>query len=204
MTSIGFFDLAIAAPSMKAALEAWGTKQNLFQRGFAKETADPAIVAATMAHPGLVLRRAVGTKGEFSESAALPKSLPTTTSKQVAKRKEKQAKKSRFVKRELEPKVQKAAVIEFEKEKARREKKRAEEEAEQRKAELAKEREEQRRQIAVQKAEAILERARAQHEERIQGLQAKKDSIDEQLNAERQRWRDEEEKLDAKIREARR
>jgi colicin import membrane protein len=29
-TSIGFFDLAIAAPSMKAALDARGSKSNLF------------------------------------------------------------------------------------------------------------------------------------------------------------------------------
>src|SRR6185437_10912346 len=114
---VGFFDLAIAAPSMKAALEAWGSKQNLFQRGFAKETDDPAIVAATTAHPGLVLRRAVGTKGEFSENADLPKSLPTATSKRLAKT----VKKSRFVKHELDENVQKASVIEFGKEKARRE-----------------------------------------------------------------------------------
>jgi hypothetical protein len=31
-TSLGFFDLAIAAPSMKAALEAWGADSNLFTR----------------------------------------------------------------------------------------------------------------------------------------------------------------------------
>jgi colicin import membrane protein len=60
-TSIGFFDLATAAPSMKAALEAWGSKANLFHQGFAKEAGDPAIIAATMAKPGVVLRRAVGT-----------------------------------------------------------------------------------------------------------------------------------------------
>jgi colicin import membrane protein len=36
-TSQGFFDLAIAAPSMKAALEAWGANSNLFHQGFAKE-----------------------------------------------------------------------------------------------------------------------------------------------------------------------
>jgi colicin import membrane protein len=29
-TSLGFYDLAIAAPSMKAALEAWGAGSNLF------------------------------------------------------------------------------------------------------------------------------------------------------------------------------
>jgi hypothetical protein len=46
-TSLGLFDLAIAAPSMKAALQAWGSKTNLFQQGFAKQTDDPAIVAAT-------------------------------------------------------------------------------------------------------------------------------------------------------------
>src|SRR4051812_48074180 len=36
-TSLGFFDLAIAAPSMKAALEAWGAGSNLFHQGIAKE-----------------------------------------------------------------------------------------------------------------------------------------------------------------------
>ena len=75
-TSLGFFDLAIAAPSMKAALQAWGSKTNLFHQGFAKETDDPAIVAATFAKPGVVLRRPVGSDGAFSEHAELPKELP--------------------------------------------------------------------------------------------------------------------------------
>ena len=48
-TSLGFYDQAIAAPSMKAALEAWGASSNLFHQGAAKETDDPDIVAATMA-----------------------------------------------------------------------------------------------------------------------------------------------------------
>jgi len=38
---------------MKAALEAWGSKQNLFHQGFAKETDDSKVVAATMAKPGI-------------------------------------------------------------------------------------------------------------------------------------------------------
>jgi colicin import membrane protein len=121
-TCLGFFDLAIAASSMKAALEAWGSKQNLFQRGFAKETDDPAIVAATMAHPGLVLRRAVGTEDKFSENASLPKSFSTTTSKQAIKATKKPVEKRRFIKHEPYAKAQNAAVIEFAKEKARREK----------------------------------------------------------------------------------
>jgi hypothetical protein len=52
-TSVGFFDLAIAAPSMKAALEAWGSSSNLFHQGFAKEVDDPEVVAATM-HGGII------------------------------------------------------------------------------------------------------------------------------------------------------
>lgn len=39
-TSAGFFDLAVAAPSMKAALEAWGSTRNLFHEGFAKASED--------------------------------------------------------------------------------------------------------------------------------------------------------------------
>jgi hypothetical protein len=35
-TSLGFFDQAIAAPSMKAALEAWGADSNLFHQGAAR------------------------------------------------------------------------------------------------------------------------------------------------------------------------
>jgi hypothetical protein len=32
-TSLGFYDMAIAAPSKKAALEAWGAGSNLFHQG---------------------------------------------------------------------------------------------------------------------------------------------------------------------------
>ena len=51
-TSLGFFDQAIAAPSMKAALEAWGADSNLFHQGAAKESHDPDVIAATLAKPG--------------------------------------------------------------------------------------------------------------------------------------------------------
>jgi len=56
-TSLGFFDLAIAAPSMKAALESWGADSNLFHQGVAKQSEDPDVIAATMAVPGVVLCR---------------------------------------------------------------------------------------------------------------------------------------------------
>src|SRR5215813_4433592 len=86
-TSLGFFDLAIAAPSMKAALEAWGSHTNLFHHGLAKEADDPDIVAATMAKPGVVLKRAVGSNDRFSEDAKLPRHLINDgTSRTSAKR----------------------------------------------------------------------------------------------------------------------
>jgi colicin import membrane protein len=73
VTESGFFELAVAAPSMKAALKDWGIAVNLFQQGLARQTDDPAIAAAAEAEPGKVLRRPIGSKGPFRESAELPK-----------------------------------------------------------------------------------------------------------------------------------
>src|SRR3954447_11903678 len=96
-TSLGFFDLAIAAPSMKAALQAWGADSNLFHQGVAKQTDDPEVVAATLAKPGVILRRPVGSHGPFKQHAGLPKHLssdkpehrpvkaPTKRNKQVSR-----------------------------------------------------------------------------------------------------------------------
>src|SRR3974377_568047 len=74
-TSLGFFDLAVAAPSMKAALEAWGADSNLFHQGAAKQSEDPDVVAAPMAAPGVVLKGPVGSSGPFKEDAELPTNL---------------------------------------------------------------------------------------------------------------------------------
>jgi hypothetical protein len=74
-TSLGFFDLAVATPSMKAALEACGTDSNLFRQGTARQNEDPDVIEATMAAPGVVLKRAVGPRGPFREHAKLPTDL---------------------------------------------------------------------------------------------------------------------------------
>ena len=74
-------DLAIAAPSMKAALAAWGSNSNLFHQGVAKEAEDPRVIAAAMARPGVVLKRAVGSTGRFVEHADLPTDLPSGSSR---------------------------------------------------------------------------------------------------------------------------
>ena len=73
--SLGFFDQAIAAPSMKAALEARGADSNLFHQGVAKESDDSDVMAAIMAKPGIVLKRPVGSDGPFGENPGLPTDL---------------------------------------------------------------------------------------------------------------------------------
>src|SRR5579862_7820115 len=83
-TSLGFFEQAIAAPSMKAALEAWGADSNLFHQGAAKESTDPDVIAATMKKPGVVLKRPVGSGGPFGEHAELPKDFGLREKKKPA------------------------------------------------------------------------------------------------------------------------
>lgn len=73
LTDLGFFQLAVATPSMNAALAAWGLTHNVFAQGLAKETRDAKIVAAAQAKPGTVLRRPVGSHGAFTRNAELPK-----------------------------------------------------------------------------------------------------------------------------------
>ncbi|MGY3449860.1 hypothetical protein [Bradyrhizobium sp. USDA 4353] len=70
-TSLGFCDFAIAAPFMKAALEAWRAGSNLFHQDVAKETKDRDVVAATMAKPSVALKRAAGSSGRSGEHAGL-------------------------------------------------------------------------------------------------------------------------------------
>ena len=77
LTDSGFFQLAVAAPSMQAALRAWGMTHNVFADGLAKETKDAKIVEAATAQPGVVLRRPLSGKAAFSTDAKLPKVKPS-------------------------------------------------------------------------------------------------------------------------------
>ncbi|MFS2108123.1 hypothetical protein ACCC88_00420 [Sphingomonas sp. Sphisp140] len=63
-TAIGFHDAYVAAPSQKAALEAWGAEANLFARGAAEVVDDPELSVEPLAHPGQVIRRSRGTEAE--------------------------------------------------------------------------------------------------------------------------------------------
>src|SRR5215468_3034515 len=126
-TSLGFYDLAIAAPSMKAALEAWGAGSNLFHQGVAKETDDPDVVAATMSKPGVVLKRPEGSSGRFAEQSDLPSGLESTGKSN--RRDSRRAKPAKRPPPEMSERDARKAAAEFEKEQKRREAERAREEA---------------------------------------------------------------------------
>lgn len=193
-TSAGFFDLAVAAPSMKAALEAWGSKNNLFQHGFAKVSEDPKIVAATMAHPGVVLRRAVGSTGAFSEHAQLPTDLPVGNARRTP---EKRSAKRREPPREaVDDKTAREAARAFEKEQKRRD-------SERRREEAKREKERERREQAIAAAEAALEQAGRDHRARLDEIEKDRAALDRRAQAEDARWRKKKEELEAGLRKAR-
>lgn len=201
-TSLGFYDQAVAAPSMKAALDAWGAKSNLFHQGIAKETDDPDIVAATMASPGVVLRRPVGSDGPFTEHAELPTDLagdedrPRSRSKpkkRPAKTANKTAKKSS---RSKDDRQARQAAAAFAKEEQRRESARRKEEA-------ARARERARREKAVAAAQAVLDKARREHQARVDEIEAERAALDERAAVEEKRWDKERIKLEEAVRRAR-
>jgi len=70
----GFYESVLAVPSKTAALKTWGSQQNLFAEGFAKPATDEHAIAAALAHPGVPLVRAVGSRDPFEVKAhSLPK-----------------------------------------------------------------------------------------------------------------------------------
>ena len=191
-TSLGFFDLAIAAPSMKSAAEAWGGNTEDFQRGFAKQTSDPELVAATMAKPGVVLKRPVGSSGAYTEHAKLPKHLAETTkdspTKQLPKKKPQPA-------RKLDAKAARAASLAFEREQKRRETARRKEEA-------SREKKRQRREQALGKAERALALAMKRHAARSNEIERQRASLERRRQVEETSWEKEKEKLESPVRRA--
>lgn len=80
----GFHDSVVAAPNQKAALDAWGVRQDLFAEGDARVSEDQAAIEAAQAHPGTPLRRAAGTSDPFGLSPNLP-DIPDAVRKPKAK-----------------------------------------------------------------------------------------------------------------------
>ena len=193
-TSLGFFDQAIAAPSMKAALEAWGTKTNLFHQGVAKEVDDPDVIAATMRKPGVILRRPVGSNGPFKEHADLPTHLSRDEIKGRPGKQRAKLKKPRS--RKIDDKAARQAALAFEREQRQRESERRREEAAQ-----AKERE--RRQKAVAKVQAAIELTKREHDKRASTVEGERAALEKRSQAEDARWKKQKQKLEITLRRAR-
>ena len=195
-TALGFFDLAIAAPSMQAALEAWGADSNLFHQGAAKESDDPDVIAAAMAKPGVVLRRPVGSDGSFGEHAELPTSLGDGERPAKAVRKSKGHKDKKPFSGPVDKAAEQKAALAFEKEQKRRERERASEEA-------ARQKERERRQQAVDMVQAALDKAEREHAKRAAAIRVEVEALEKKSQAEEARWDNERGRLEAALRRAR-
>ena len=195
-TSLGFFDLAIAAPSMKAALEAWGADSNLFHQGAAKESDDPDVVAAALKKPGVVLRRPVGSSGSFGEHAELPTDLDGGGRRTRTVRKSAGRKLRKADAHPIDEAAEDAAPLAYDREQRRRDVERAREEA-------AGQKERERRQRAVDKAQAALDKAGREHAKRAAAFQAEIEALENKLQTEHAGWRKDQERLDAALRRAR-
>jgi hypothetical protein len=196
-TSLGFFDQAIAAPSMKAALEAWGADSNLFHQGAAKESDDPAVIAATMKKPGVILRRPVGSDGSFSEHAELPSDLGDNDGRRPkAVRKQQDHKPKKTFLQPIDKAAERKATLAYEREQRLRDRERAREKA-------ASQKEGERRQRAVNKAQAAFEKAEGHHTKRAASLQVQVKALETRSRAEDARWEKEKAHLEAALRRAR-
>jgi hypothetical protein len=163
--SLGFYDQAIAAPSMKAAVEAWGTKSNLFHQGIARESSDPEVVAATMSKPGVILRRPVGSDGPFKEHADLPTNL--SDAELDRKQRKRHPKPNKQSARTIDGKAAHMVALAFEEEERRRQRERD-------RVEAVREKERERRRQAIEKAQAALERAEREHDSRAATIEAER------------------------------
>jgi colicin import membrane protein len=192
-TSQGFYDLAIAAPSMKAALEAWGASSNLFHQGFAKEADDDGVIAATMEKPGIVLRRPLGSDEPFGEHSG----LPTIESLGVAPHEIRQPPEKKKPPSKPTKTGEKHAgnALAFERERERRERQRQKEDAAAAKVRA-------RRHAAMSKAEAALEQGRHKHETVTAKIEADRAALDKRAEAEEARWNKKLKRLEEDLRKA--
>jgi hypothetical protein len=86
VTSDGLTDFVVAATSMPKALAAWGSHQDLFKTGLARETDDPALVKAATTQPGEVLRRPAGSRAELAKLKPAKPAKAKTPSKAALKK----------------------------------------------------------------------------------------------------------------------
>lgn len=111
-------------------------------------------MAATMAKPGVILRRPVGSDGPFTEDAALPTNLDED---KAGRKQQNRSPKSKKPPAKTDDKAARKAAQEYEKAEKRRKNQRRKEEA-------ARAKEQQRRDAATAQTRSALEKAEQEHE----------------------------------------
>jgi hypothetical protein len=165
-------------------------------RGASFRVGDPDVIAATMAAPGVVLKRPVGSGGPFAEHVELPADLGGDDSSKRPHRKPARRKPPKHTKRRADQVADRKAVLAFEREQTRRERERAKEEA-------ARQRKRERRLAAVDKAQSTLEAARQKHEGIVADIQSEAEALEKRSQAEEVRWAKERARLEDALRRAR-
>ena len=178
---------------MRAALAAWGSDMNLFQKGFAWESDDTVIINATLEKPGIVLKRPVGSKQRFTENAHLPKDLPADARAPRKPRPVKKAKTKPVGK--AASKAASKAAAKYEKEERKRDAQRARQAA-------AEAKQRARREKAIAKAEAAFDDARKEHDAIVDRIDTDREAIEKRTVAEDTRWAKIKERLDSARRKA--
>jgi hypothetical protein len=193
-TSLGFFEQAIAAPSMKAALEAWGADSNLFHQGAARESTHQDVIAAALAKPGVVLKRPVGSDGPFGEHAEVPKNLVEGGRKKPAIRPP--GGKAKKWSTPPDKAADRKAAQAYEQERQRREREEVREEA-------AQQKQRERREQAIDKAQKALDQAEQEHAQRVTALHSEIEAIEKKILSEDDEWDKKEKRLRAALRRSR-
>jgi polyhydroxyalkanoate synthesis regulator phasin len=84
-TTNGLTESAVAVSSRPKALEAWGSKADLFKEGLASETDDPALTEAALVNPGKVVTRSALGADALSALKAATKSVKKPAAVKVVK-----------------------------------------------------------------------------------------------------------------------
>lgn len=104
-TPIGFHDAYVAAPSQKAALDAWGSDSNLFAAGAAEQVSEPELMEVPLARPGEVIKVLRGSKAEQVAALGEIAAKPDKTKGAAAKPAKKAPKPSRAAADEAEERL---------------------------------------------------------------------------------------------------
>ena len=153
---------------------------------------DLGVIKATMAKPGVVPRRPVGTSAPFMEHASLPRNFANVV-EGPAKHRPPTSKPHAVP---IDAKAAREAAAKYQREQKQRDREAKREQA-------AREKEGEHRERAAATAEAALEAAAGAHKRTVAALEKARAALDGKLEAENKRWAEQQEHLGEALRRAR-